>query len=70
MENCPVCKTSIDVVIRTDTQFGHGDSTHSCYAICVNCGTRTSSYGGYGLFENESFRKAQHDWDEGAFIKD
>lgn len=48
--------------IMTRTQFGHGDSTHICYVICEICGKKGKEFSNYGLFDHESFRNAQIDW--------
>lgn len=47
----------------TETTFGHGDSTHTCYVMCV-CGNRSKSESDWGIFEMKTFRKAQENWEK------
>lgn len=50
------------LVIFTETTFGHGDSTHECYVKCTECGNRSKSVSGWGVFQADSFRSAQKNW--------
>lgn len=49
--------------IITKTVFGHGDSSHCCYVICEVCGKKSKEFYGRGIFDNNTFREAQKDWD-------
>lgn len=50
--------------IITRTQFGHGDSTHKCYVICEICGKKGQEFSNWGLFEDDTLRKAQASWNK------
>jgi len=49
--------------IMTKTRFGHGDSSHECYVICETCGKMGEKFSYYGVFADETLRKAQKSWD-------
>lgn len=65
MNQCTKCGnvSYSDIVIHTETTFGHGDSSHKCYTQC-KCGHRTKEFWGYGLFDDVTFRKAQAAWND------
>ena len=73
MNKCKECGNQSlgHIVIFTETTFGHGDSGHETYVKCTNklpdgteCGNKTSSYSGYGFFEDTDLRKAQAEWNK------
>jgi len=64
MNPCSLCGNGnySELVIVTETTFGHGDSTHQCYAKCMRCNNTSREEGGWGLFSEAAFRKAQDNW--------
>lgn len=50
--------------IITETVFGHGDSTHTCYVECTQCKNSSEKFTGWGLFDDKTLRKAQASWNQ------
>lgn len=67
MNNCRICNGgNAGHKIVTETEFGHGDSTHKCYVEC-ECGNRSSqseNTSNYGLFSDKAFRAAIENWNK------
>lgn len=55
---------SYNIVYHTETEFGQGDSTHTCYVKCGECGNTSKPEQDWGIFEIKTFRKAQDNWNE------
>ena len=71
MNPCKGCGTIslANIIIHTETTFGHGDSSHKTYVKCAVCGTQTVPTWGYGFFEDSDLRKVQEWWNEGSVFK-
>ena len=62
---CSNCKNgnASKIVYVTETHFGYGDSTHTCYVKCEECGHKSKPESDWGIFEIKTFRNAQQNWE-------
>jgi len=63
MNKCKQCG-HIHIIIFTETTFGHGDSQHTCYAKCKQCGRRSEEFTDHNLCDDKTIRKAQASWNK------